>query len=536
MERRGIQLRESKGGRGRPEPQLRRAGDRTPLGRVIGRIEYCWGTGAYAQAAELLEEDFLAAWYGFSPDRLAEIVATLAREGEVKSPLLLVANTAFSPGGVAGLLTGDGIPGSDDDDASRESLIGPTAIVLVTQMFALRVQGRAREAMEVSAELERRFGGIRPIFDSLRGWGLFSSVQHGITAMLAGDFGVAIESFTQARMHPLYPPLAFLARDACVKAAILEALYGSVEQARHLLDRAGELPRTESWAEEVIDAGQTIAAALVRADGPAEALRMLDGVSLGEIGEIWPFYVVALQRICLLADGLGEARRRVEVIERLPLPYVEGQGFSGSALPLAGARRATMSGDLAEARGRLERADGSIAVARMLLAELELGAGRPREALTHAAELHGETQHLRALETRRLAVISGSQLALGSPDECREVLQFALLRPGGLRPDEVLLFPAEVRRFAEERLEEWPRTEPDSTVHSGAFLDSGAALTERELEVLRELAAGLSREQIAKAQYISINTLKAHLRSVYRKLGVNSRAGAVLEAERRGLI
>jgi len=535
-----VQLPESRWERSWPEPQLRRAGDRTPLGRVIGRIEYCWGTGAYAQAAELLEEDFIAAWYGFSPDRLAEIVATLVRElvhdGGVESPGLLIANAMFSPRGLSDILAANDASKSDVPDPAAESAVGPTGILLVAQMFELRLQGRATEAMVVSAELERRFGGIQPIFDSLHGWGLFSAVQHGLTAMLAGDFRVAIESFTQARMHPLYPPLAFLTRDACVKAAILEALYGSVEQARHLLDRADEVPRTESWAEAVIDAGQAIAAAFVRTDDPAETLRMLDGVPLREIGEIWPFYVIALQRASLLAEGLGEARRRLEVIERLPLPYVEGQGFVGSALLLAGARRSIRSGDLAEARGRLERADDSIAVARVLLAELELGAGRPREALTRAAELRGETQHLRMLEMRRLAVISGGHLALGSPDECREVLQFVLGRPGGLRSDEALLFSAEVRRFAEERLEEWPRTEPDSTGRSSAFPDSGTALTERELEVLRELAAGLSREQIAKAQYISINTLKAHLRSVYRKLGVNSRAGAVLEAERRGLI
>jgi len=54
--------------------------------------------------------------------------------------------------------------------------------------------------------------------------------------------------------------------------------------------------------------------------------------------------------------------------------------------------------------------------------------------------------------------------------------------------------------------------------------------------VLRELASGRSREQIARSQFISMNTLKAHLRSIYRKLGVGSRAAAVLEAERRGHI
>lgn len=532
-------MRESGSERGRPEPQLRRAGDRTPLGRVIGRIEVTWGTGEYAHAAELLEEDFLAAWYGFSPERFAEIISTLVRDGGAATPLLLIANSAFSPDGMAGLAAADGFPGvdvGDSDDPGEESVVGPAAVMLVAQMFALRMQGRATEAMDVSAELERRFGSIRPIFDSLRGWGLFSSVQNGITAMLAGDFRAAIESFTQARMHALYPPLAFLTRDACVKMAILEALYGSAEQARILLDRADEVPRTESWAEEVVDAGQAIAASIVRADDPAEALRMLDAVPLRAIGEIWPFYASALQRACLLAGDLDEAQRRLEVIERLPLPRVEGQGYAGSALLLGGARRSIMYGDLVEARERLERADGSIAVTRLLIAALELVAGRPREALKHAVGLHEETRHLRVLEMRRLAVISGTHLALGSPDDCREVLQFALRQSGGVRPAEVLCFPAEVRRFAEELFEEWPRPEADSPAHLDIFLDSATALTDRELEVLRELAAGLSREQIARAQFISINTLKAHLRAVYRKLGVNSRAGAVLEAERRGLI
>nr|WP_243752036.1 LuxR C-terminal-related transcriptional regulator [Leucobacter weissii] len=65
---------------------------------------------------------------------------------------------------------------------------------------------------------------------------------------------------------------------------------------------------------------------------------------------------------------------------------------------------------------------------------------------------------------------------------------------------------------------------------------SGEALTARELDLLRELAGGSSREGIAKSRFISVNTLKAHLRSIYRKLGVGSRAAAVLEAERRGIL
>ena len=52
------------------------------------------------------------------------------------------------------------------------------------------------------------------------------------------------------------------------------------------------------------------------------------------------------------------------------------------------------------------------------------------------------------------------------------------------------------------------------------------ALTERELEVLRMLPSRLTLREIADELFISINTLKFHLKVIYRKLGCNSRAEA----------
>jgi two-component system nitrate/nitrite response regulator NarP len=54
-----------------------------------------------------------------------------------------------------------------------------------------------------------------------------------------------------------------------------------------------------------------------------------------------------------------------------------------------------------------------------------------------------------------------------------------------------------------------------------------AALTERETEILKALASDRSAGQIAHAFAISPNTLKFHLKNVYQKLGVQSRAQAV---------
>jgi DNA-binding NarL/FixJ family response regulator len=61
-----------------------------------------------------------------------------------------------------------------------------------------------------------------------------------------------------------------------------------------------------------------------------------------------------------------------------------------------------------------------------------------------------------------------------------------------------------------------------------------AALTPREMEVLRLVAEGLTNHQIARRLALSVRTIEAHLTHVYDKLDVASRTEAVLLAQRRG--
>src|SRR5262245_43051365 len=62
------------------------------------------------------------------------------------------------------------------------------------------------------------------------------------------------------------------------------------------------------------------------------------------------------------------------------------------------------------------------------------------------------------------------------------------------------------------------------------------ALTERELEVLREVAAGNANKMVADHLRISEETVKAHVRSILSKLGANDRTHAVTIAVKRGII
>ncbi len=89
------------------------------------------------------------------------------------------------------------------------------------------------------------------------------------------------------------------------------------------------------------------------------------------------------------------------------------------------------------------------------------------------------------------------------------------------------LLPPRFARVVLERLSGRPRVDRRSTETS---------LTARELEILHLLTDGLGNAEIARAVGLSSNTVKNHLYSIYRKLGVSSRSQAFAEATRRGLV
>lgn len=62
------------------------------------------------------------------------------------------------------------------------------------------------------------------------------------------------------------------------------------------------------------------------------------------------------------------------------------------------------------------------------------------------------------------------------------------------------------------------------------------ALTEREIEILRQVASGNSNKLVADNLHISQDTVKVHLRSIFSKLDANDRTHAVTIALKRGII
>ena len=61
-------------------------------------------------------------------------------------------------------------------------------------------------------------------------------------------------------------------------------------------------------------------------------------------------------------------------------------------------------------------------------------------------------------------------------------------------------------------------------------------LTDQERAVLRLLATLMSNTEIAGAMHLSVNTIKTHLKALYRKLGVDRRRDAVVRARQLDLL
>jgi len=77
---------------------------------------------------------------------------------------------------------------------------------------------------------------------------------------------------------------------------------------------------------------------------------------------------------------------------------------------------------------------------------------------------------------------------------------------------------------------------PADRVEAAAVAVAPSPLTERETEILRLTAKGLSFDTIGELIGISPHTVVAHVKKIYRKLAVHSRGEAVYEAGQMGLL
>ncbi|MGQ1837129.1 LuxR C-terminal-related transcriptional regulator [Kocuria turfanensis] len=267
--------------------------------------------------------------------------------------------------------------------------------------------------------------------------------------------------------------------------------------------------------------------------------------------------------------------------------------YAETGLSLVGARLEVSRGDLRAARAglaQLRRRTADWAMPRFLgqwctlvEAEVLLAEGHPEEVAHLLAAARpaaaGERPH-----AHRLVLLARSRLVAGRPQECLQVLQpllehppedrgpatdlwvLAALAHDRLREDApaqaaldralTVAAPEGIARpflvagdGALRLLERHGRAHPSHGGFAAHLIErlGGAArpaappgpaepLTNRERSVLQLLPTMMSNSEIAGELYLSVNTVKVHLKSLYRKLGVGTRRQAVLRAGELGLL
>jgi LuxR family maltose regulon positive regulatory protein len=250
-----------------------------------------------------------------------------------------------------------------------------------------------------------------------------------------------------------------------------------------------------------------LGAALARAGRFDEAATLLLELWPRRHQDAWPpwleLMVAGTATVSLVQAGRGEECDRVLREVGALADTVEREGRQASVPGLAAVR-------LAEGRRRYRRGDvaGALALLRPVIAIAEL---HPRPSLLSLA----------------LVFLADAELAAGD----RAAARAALSRAREIVQDEpVSAFAVELLAEAEIRM---GRGSARAATRSGALVEE---LTDRELSILRALQGPASQREIGSALFLSINTVKAYTKSLYRKLGVACRADAVGAARELGLI
>jgi LuxR family maltose regulon positive regulatory protein len=221
--------------------------------------------------------------------------------------------------------------------------------------------------------------------------------------------------------------------------------------------------------------------------------RWSSGVDLQVAGQLCLF-LLALESP--LDAVVAEAAAAADVAEREWGAAAAGPVIS--TIRLIEGRRHYQRGDLDSARARLERA-------------------------LHLAETAG-----RAVDTvLGLVFLADTELGGGNRAEART----ALVRAREVVDNEPV--PPFVRAWLDEAENRIGRVAVRTAASAGALFEE---LTDRELSILRMLPGTATQREIGAALFLSINTVKAYNKSLYRKLAVGGRPDAVRVARRLGLI
>jgi LuxR family maltose regulon positive regulatory protein len=375
----------------------------------------------------------------------------------------------------------------------------------------------ARRALR-QADRELGAGGLAGLRARARAWRALAEAWYG-------DLGAAERSAADVRAGVTDGASGAGDGEASLVASLACAQVSlgrdDLLSAKRLLDHADQEHAGQFPGEPPVSAvAALIRARVMLADGDGTAA----AAAASRLRETWGAACPALSDVITVAEGeaalrTGNASRAREFL----LLIEDGEHFDRASGRLLRGGLMIAGGDftaaLEEVKPCLDDAAG------------EEGRGVTRHQQI-SARLIAAVAHRRLGSAEQAAGLMEQALCLAEPDgACRVFLD------GGaaVRSAMTVLIPPTSRhaRFAGRILE---RFEAQASRPAGPPEQAGVPLTDSERAVLCFLPSHMTNEEISQALFLSINTVKTHLRSAYRKLGVGSRREAVARGRRMGLL
>jgi LuxR family maltose regulon positive regulatory protein len=406
---------------------------------------------------------------------------------------------------------------------------------LLSIFAGLRAARRYSEAASAGDQLLSHIEGLSTEARQEAGHAIGAGViQIVITYVLVGRLDDAI-----ALAHQLaHDPHPFRRQHRLSLLAYIQSMRGDLIEAEQFIGAVTQ-SRVAEWRATIPATGWHVAETFLRLErnDPAGALDVISALDsrLATL-EHWP-YLLWLKGLTRLAgpdpdlgiDELGAAIRANRA--RTASPF---------ALGLLGG----LQSDLYLAAGAPERALKALSVhspdaAAVILARtrLHLATGDAERAEASVSPMLGNesiTPRQRA-EALLLHALSGQRLGYPSEAALSARRAFRMVEQHRLRLPLIMVPRAELHDLVGAHLPERLPILADLPDPFGQAL-TPVSLTKRERLVLVELATAATLEAIAGRLFVSANTVKTQLKSIYRKLGASNRTDAIAIARRRGLL